>query len=123
MGEEGARVRARRERLGMDKKQLAEEAGVSRDTVAAIEEGQSFRRSSLTKIERALEAAEVESGLEPPAAEGSHQHGDLIEFRVEPDGSFIVRGPVRDRDELVQSVAELIRRARQQDDSGDSTRG
>jgi len=68
-GADGERVQARRERLGLDKGRLASDAGVSRDTLAAIERGHGFRRSSLTKIERVLEGYEVESGLLPLRAE------------------------------------------------------
>jgi transcriptional regulator with XRE-family HTH domain len=55
---EGDEVRARRARLGIDVKPLAELAGVNRDTLAAIEAGQGFRTSSLGKIKRALEQLE-----------------------------------------------------------------
>src|SRR4051812_32615836 len=51
LGDDGARVKARRERLALDKSRLASEAGVSRLTLAANENGQGFRHSSLAKIE------------------------------------------------------------------------
>ena len=54
VSEEGDRVRARRERLGMSKSDLAAEAKVNRNTLAAIEAGESFNRTTLAKIERAL---------------------------------------------------------------------
>ena len=109
MSNEGAQVRARRERLGMDKKALAEEAGVSRNTLAAIESGDSFNRTTLAKIERALDELEAEAGLEAPLVESAEEN--LVEFEVEGD-RVIVRGPVTNADELAAMVAKIIRETR-----------
>lgn len=62
MSHEGESVKTRRERLGLDKKELAELAGVNRNTLAALEAGESFNRSTLTKVERALQELEDEAG-------------------------------------------------------------
>ena len=107
---EGAEVQARRERLGMDKKQLAIEAGVSRQTLAEIEAGKGFRASSLTKIVRALERAEAEAGITGTPAQGV-ESSDFIEFDVSGDFGVhvIVKGPIRDADLLRRQVAELVR--------------
>lgn len=114
MSDDGQRVRARRERLGMGKRELAAMAGVARDTLAAIEEGQGFRRSSLTKIERALDEAEAEAGIDAPPAKVSADEQDLVEFRVEGVlgvQAVVVRGPVRDVREFEGSIARILQQA------------
>lgn len=67
-GEDGQRVRERRGRLGVDKKSLAEKAGVNRSTLAAIEAGESYNRTTLAKIQRALDTLEVRAGSGPGIA-------------------------------------------------------
>jgi transcriptional regulator with XRE-family HTH domain len=112
MSNEGQRVRERRERLGMDKKELAGEAGVNRNTLAAIEAGESFNRTSLAKIERALTALEQEAGFDAPPAGVSVDEQDLVEFRVEGVlgvQAVVVRGPVRDVREFEGSIARILR--------------
>lgn len=112
---EGDRVRARRERLGYDKKRLAEDAGVSRETLYAIERGDSFRASSLAKIEKVLTEAEHEAGFDAPPRQPRAEETELMEIRAEGVygiKSIVVGGPVRDRDELVETIAKLIDRVR-----------
>lgn len=112
MSDEGERVRARRERLGLDKKELAAEAGVNRNTLAAIESGDSFNRTSLAKIERALEALELEAGINTPPTRASGQDQDLVEFRIEGVlgvASVVVKGPVRDVEQFEGSIARILR--------------
>lgn len=127
MSDEGARVKARRERLAMGKRELAELAGVSRDTLAAIEDGQGFRRSSLTKIEKALDEVEAEAGIEAPPVDVRADEQDLVEFRVEGVlgvQAVVVRGPVRDVREFEGSIARILRQAAQgglSPDEGDVT--
>lgn len=120
MSDEGQRVRERRERLGVDKKELAEAAGVNRNTLAAIEAGESFNRSSLAKIERALEALELEAGIKAPprgAAAAAHGSGELIEFDIAGDFGvhLVVRGPVGDAEVLKRQVVDIIREIRKSD--------
>lgn len=115
VSDEGDRVRARRERIGWDVVRLAAESGVHRTTVAAIEDGKGFRRSSLTKIERALEHGEAETGLDVAVeSPGGPHDSDLIEFDVSGDFGVhvIVKGPIRDADLLRRQVAELVREIR-----------
>jgi len=73
----------------MTKVELAEEAGVSRHTVAAIEKGEGFTRSSLTKIMRALDSVEEEAGMNaPPPAPAPGD--DRLDIAVElPDGRIV----------------------------------
>lgn len=122
MSDEGTRVRQRRERLGMDKQDLANEAGVNRNTLAAIERGDSFNRTTLAKIERALDRLEEEAGINAPApAAESNPMGDLIEFDISGDFGVhvIVKGPVHDAELLQRQVIGIIReiRATEKDDS------
>lgn len=122
MGDEGERVRARRERLVMGKRELAELAGVSRDTLAAIEDGRGFRRSSLTKIENALADAEALAGLDAPTATASAADVDVVEFRIEGVlgvASVVVKGPVRDVREFEGSIARILRQVQQGQDAPD----
>lgn len=112
MSDEGQRVKARRERLGLDKKELAAEAGVNRNTLAAIEAGDSFNRTSLAKIERALEALELEAGINTPPTRAASQDQDLVEFRIEGVlgvASVVVKGPVRDVEQFEGSIARILR--------------
>jgi transcriptional regulator with XRE-family HTH domain len=111
VSDDGDRVKARRERLGIDKIDLAKEAGVSRDTLAAIEAGEGFRRSSLTKLEQALSRLEEEAGISsPPHVEEPHER--FVEFTVNGlygAESVVVRGPVEDREALLEMVERLMR--------------
>lgn len=116
MSDDGARIKERRERLAMGKRELAELAGVSRDTLAAIETGQGFRRSSLTKIERALSQVEAEAGIDVPPVKVADEDQDLVEFRVEGVlgvQAVVVRGPVRDVREFEGSIARILRQVQQ----------
>lgn len=72
MSEIGRRVRERRNRLGMSQKELADEAGVNRDTVGAIEAGKGFRQRKLVAIETVLERLEEEMGIHAPPLQHSH---------------------------------------------------
>lgn len=112
MSGDAERLRTRMERLGISDSALARESGVNRDTVAAIKGGMGFRRSSLAKIEDALERLEQEAGMEHPPPEG-----ELVEFVIqvpgEPDATVIVRGTGAE-----EAVARLLKRLRQERDGG-----
>lgn len=119
MGNEGSEVRARRERLQMTISQLAEEAGISRDTLSDMEsERKNFTQLTLSKVQQALDRLEDEAGIDAPlpsSAEG------LVEFEV--DGNrVIVRGPIADREALAETVARLILDIRRKDDQPDNPR-
>lgn len=122
VSDDGDRVKARRERLGMDKIDLAKEAGVSRDTLAAIEAGEGFRRSSLTKIEKALDALEEEVGIDSPPGRPQETAERFLEFTVNGlygAESVVVRGPVEDREALLEMVERLMRGGQQRSGQGD----
>ena len=126
VSDDGERVKARRERLGMDKIDLAKEAGVSRDTLAAIEAGEGFRRSSLTKIEKALDRLEEEVGIDaPPPRTTEEAPGRFVEFTVNGlygAESVVLKGPVEDREALLEMVERLMRGGQKQSrpDEGDA---
>jgi transcriptional regulator with XRE-family HTH domain len=107
-------IRSRREHLGMTIKDLAEEAQVDRGRLSALESGTSRpRASTVGAILRTLERLERETGLSDAKVT---ENSDLVEFEVA--GNFgvrvVVKGPVRDRAELEESVLRLISRMQQQ---------
>lgn len=116
MSEEGDRVRRRRERLGIDKSSLAREAHVNRNTLSAIEGGESFNRTTLAKIERALDELELEAGINTPPAQVAAEEQDIVEFRVEGVmgvQAVVVRGPVKDVRQFEGSIARILRQVAQ----------
>lgn len=124
MSEEGDRVRRRRERLGIDKSSLAREARVNRNTLTAIEGGESFNRTTLAKIEKALDALELEAGIDTPPAQVAANEQDIVEFRVEGVmgvQAVVVRGPVKDVREFEGSIARILRQVAQGTEGGDRT--
>lgn len=117
MRTEGDRVKARRERVGWDKQPFARRAGVSRATLASIENGQGFNRSSLTKIEKALDEIEEEAGWHPlpelvEVTEVANGVG-WIEFEITGANfgteHLRVKGPVANPEAVGRAVAELLR--------------
>lgn len=112
MSNEGSRVKERRERLGIGKKALAELAGVNRNTLAAIEGGESFNRTSLAKLERVLDDLEEEAGIDAPPRAAATDESKMVKFRL--DGlygvrSLVVEGPIEDKEGLLEIVQELMR--------------
>jgi predicted transcriptional regulator len=106
-------IRDRRERLGFTIKDLAEAAQVDRGRLSALESGTSHpRASTVGAILRTLERLERDEFGEPKTNDNS----DLVEFEVA--GNFgvrvVVKGPVRDRAELEESVLRLISRMQEQ---------
>lgn len=106
MGHDAERVSARMERLGITDVELAREAKMDRGTIAAIKRGQGFRRSSLAKLERTLDALEHETGLDPLPEQAAEQMVE-VEVRIagQPDATVILRGP-----DAEERAARLLRR-------------
>lgn len=116
MEDDAARITTRRERLGMTKVELAREAHVARTTLNALERGEGVQRSTLTKIERALDRLEEEMGIgaPPPAGETS----DLVTLEVQlPDGRIVraVTKSTADAALVAEQVAALLQRMSAQD--------
>lgn len=118
MGNEGHQVKARRERLGMDIKALATEAGVSRDTLSDLESGtKDYRQTTLEKVLRALERIEQEAGIDAPAAAVEDPH--MVRFTVKGvygAEALVVEGPVGDIAELEAAVDRIMRRIQGRED-------
>lgn len=111
----GRQIKARRTRLGMPIKTLAEKAGVDRGRLSAIESGDvgNVRPATIGAIERALDDAEREAGetdLPPGARRIGDPADDLIEFTIEgTDGiKAVVKGPIRNMAELQAAAQKLI---------------
>lgn len=70
MSDEGDVIKARRERLGLSGLELARETEahgrkVNRNTIASLEAGKSFNRTTLARLQKVLDELEAESGLPP----------------------------------------------------------
>lgn len=116
MTNEGADVKARRERLGLDRVDLAREAGVSVDTLRDFEEGvTNARGSTISKITGKLADIEAEASM-------SARGGSLMEFEVTGDFGVrvVVKGPVTDAHALEEAVARLVRDIRSRQGEGPS---
>lgn len=113
----GRRIRERRSRLGMPVTALAERAGVDRGRLAAIEAGDARnpRPATIGAIERALDELEHELGMDADLPPGTRHIGDpeddLVEITVEGNFGvrFVVKGPVRDIDEIRDAAQKLMR--------------
>jgi transcriptional regulator with XRE-family HTH domain len=109
-------VTARRQRLGYNIAELADEAGVDEDTLSALEKGKRKPQSgTLNKVLAALDRLEREVGLDagslPPGTRRiGNPDDDLVEFTIE--GNFgvraVVKGPIRDLPALQEAVGKLI---------------
>lgn len=112
--ETGAQIQARRTRIGMSRKALAERAGVDRGRLTRIEEGAPARDSTIGAIERALGELEHEMGLDADLPPGVTRIGEpeekLVQFTIE--GNFgvraVVKGPISDIEALRKAASELI---------------
>lgn len=118
MIEAGALARARRERLGASQGEVADQAGVNRDTVGAVEHGTASNRSR-RMVEDGLTAMEAEAGLPPfgqPLVERvAPVAGAVGLIRVKVPNlhggqSLVVEGPVDDPEALAAAVDALMRR-------------
>lgn len=109
--ERGEAIQARLDALGISDREFHEKTGIDRKTLRrAVAGAQSTRPQTYGAIEAALGKLEAENAGVPPADPGD----DLIEFRL--SGNFgvdvVVKGPLRDRGELEDAVARLIREMR-----------
>lgn len=109
VGDEGERVKARRQRLGMHVTDLAREAGVNRNTLSALEAGSSFNRTTLTKVERVLDQSETECGLGPPVPDTSGLPKVVVVRLKNKSGEVVVEGPVADLPILEAAAGRLLR--------------
>jgi transcriptional regulator with XRE-family HTH domain len=94
---------------------LAQRAGVDRGSLSAIEAGEANPRpATIGAIERALDDLEHELGMDMDMPPGTRRIGapedDLVEIIVEGNFGvrFVVKGPVRDIDEMREAAQKLI---------------
>lgn len=120
MTSEGAHIKQRRERLTFDRIQLAQEAGVSVDTLRDLEEGttRTPRGSTVAKIVQALDRLEDEAGLNTPPAVSELPPAGTVEFEITGDFGvrIVARAPVSDSEALEKAVARLVRDIRERRD-------
>lgn len=94
----GEQVEARRKRLGMSKTQLAQEARVHRNSIAAIEAG-TGGRDKLMVVEATLDRLEEEVGVDTP---------DLVTNTITlPDGTRVVFAGTADG--VAEAAAKFLR--------------
>jgi len=108
--DEVARIEERRMRNGMPVSALADLVGVDRTYLGQVLKGQKEASGTyLGKVAAALDRFEKEIGEDTPARE---QSGDMVEFEVSGNlgVKVIVKGPVRDRAELEETVLRLVSR-------------
>jgi transcriptional regulator with XRE-family HTH domain len=102
----GARIRDRRMRITWHANALAKRAGISRDTLARVEEdAEGVRPETYAKVERALDELSAELGFDEDELSGS-----LVRYEVKfPGGrALVVAGPVENIAELEESVARIM---------------
>lgn len=115
----GDRVRMRRERLGASQGEVAEHANVNRDTVSAVEHGQSSAKSrrlvtdALTRMEE--EAGLPSIGEEPLVRRVAPVEGSPQLIRIEVPNlhggqALVVEGPVDNPEALAAAVDAIMRR-------------
>jgi transcriptional regulator with XRE-family HTH domain len=112
----GAEVKARRERLRMTISELAAEAGISRDTLSDLEVGaKTPQPKTVGKVLDALARVETEAygatGVDVPAPTTAEQREIVVEGDL--GVRVTVKGPISDRDGLVDSVAKIMRSIRE----------
>lgn len=81
----GRQLKQRRERVGLTAQTLANLSGVNRNTIAAIERGQSHRSLTMRKIESILDDMEEERGLEqlaPQDPESEPEEEDRLDVTI-----------------------------------------
>lgn len=111
-------VMARRGRLGMTRGQLAEHAGLNRNTLATIEgvgaRAHVIRAVTLAKVIASLDELEAEAGVAEPPAAPSDRSAQLIEFTA-GEGAYrvTVKGPIENMAELEAAVVRLMEKKRQ----------
>lgn len=106
MSDEGSRITERRERLKLNKVELAKESGVHRDTITDIEAGKGFQAATMAKLDEALTRLEQEAGIGAPT-------GGVVRYSVKGvygAEALVVEGPVANIAELEASVDRIMSR-------------
>lgn len=113
MRTEGAAITTRRERLGLEINELADEANVNRDTLSDWEAGNTRpQMKTMKKVLDALDRIELEMGINAPT-EGFESEDHLVRFTVKGvygAEALVVEGPVGDIALLEEAVDRIMRR-------------
>lgn len=108
----GAEIQARRLRLGMSVKGLAEKAGIDRGRLAALEAGDAnVRATTIGAVRSALLRLEHEMGMDQPAE--SVPGAGTVRYSVKGvygAEALVVEGPVANIADLEASVDRIMRR-------------
>lgn len=116
--ERGDQIKDRLDRLGISDREFYAKTGIDRKTLnRAIDMAPGVRGSTYMAIEAAIDKLEAAMQGQPVAQMPSE---DMVEFTIE--GNFgvraVVKGPVKDMDELQRAVTRLVREMR-----GDESHG
>jgi transcriptional regulator with XRE-family HTH domain len=110
--ERGDALRRRRLAHGIRSvREFSDASGVSRNAVTAAEEGRGSE-GTYQRLEAWLDAFDHETGADVPAVESSAEQMEIV---VEGDLGVrvTVKGPISDREALVDSVAKIMRSIRE----------
>jgi transcriptional regulator with XRE-family HTH domain len=119
----GRDIKARRDRIGLTIKELAELAGVSRDTLSDWERGaRDPQAKTVDLVLDALDRLEDEMGIKAPPAHGPSP--GMLRFEVTGvygADALVVEGPVENLAELEAMIDRIMRggASRRADDSQD----
>lgn len=108
----GDQIKDRLDRLGISDREFYAKTGIDRKTLnRAIAGASGVRGSTYMAIEAALDKLEAAMHGQPVTRAPSE---DTVEFTIE--GNFgvraVVKGPVKDMEELQRAVAQLVREMR-----------
>lgn len=116
----GREITARRERLGLLVKDLAAQAGVSRDTLSDWERGtRRPQHQTVDAVVAALDRLEEEMGIDAPAP-GQESKPGMVRFEVTGvygAEALVVEGPVDSIAELEAAVDRIMRGAQRRADA------
>ena len=117
--ERGRAIQKRLDDLGLSAREFEDRTGVNRKTLGkAVAGNANTRDTTYEAIESYLDGLEARisgKGTTAPAPDD-----DMIELTIEGDFGVraVVKGPIRDKAELMEMTRELIRELRSSDDNG-----
>lgn len=108
----GDKIQERLDHLGISDREFHETTGIDRKTLRRAVDGEDrVRPGTYAAIEAALDKLEQRVAGVPRTKAIGDPADDLVEFTIE--GNFgvraVVKGPVRDMDELLAAVDKLMR--------------
>jgi transcriptional regulator with XRE-family HTH domain len=118
---DGREVKARRERIGMKIYELAEAAGVNKDTLSDWERGKrNPHPDTIEAVLTALDKLEEEMGIDTPPA--TQAKPGMLRFEVTGvygADALVVEGPIENLRELEAMIDRIMRGGRRSDDTSD----